>query len=61
MTPATWIRNYVTSHPSYRGDSVVTEEIAYDLMMTCKGIGEGTIACPELLGSVRICRCVFVK
>jgi glutamate--cysteine ligase catalytic subunit len=31
VTPATWIRNFITSHPTYRRDSVVTEEINYDL------------------------------
>ena len=30
----------------YKGDSVVSSEIAYDLMMTCNGIGKGTIKCP---------------
>ena len=28
VTPATWIRNYVRTHPAYKGDSVVSEEIA---------------------------------
>jgi len=28
VTPATWMRNYVRSHPAYKGDSVVTDEIA---------------------------------
>ncbi|KAJ3369351.1 hypothetical protein HDU91_007272 [Kappamyces sp. JEL0680] len=32
MTGATWIRNFVLGHPAYRHDSVVTEEINYDLM-----------------------------
>jgi len=27
VTPATWMRNFVRNHPSYQGDSVVTEEI----------------------------------
>ena len=56
LTPATWMRKFVTQHADYKGDSVISEEIAYDLMMTCKGIGEGTISCPELLGDVRIDR-----
>ena len=29
VTPATWMRNYVRTHPKYKGDSVVTDEIAY--------------------------------
>jgi glutamate--cysteine ligase catalytic subunit len=54
MTTATWIRNFVTSHEDYKGDSVVSESIAYDLMMRCKAIGEGDYPCPELHGDVRV-------
>ena len=50
ITPATWMRNFVRSHPAYKGDSIITEEIAYDLMIACKDIGEGLRSCPELLG-----------
>lgn len=28
ITPATWMRNFVRNHPAYKGDSVVTDEIA---------------------------------
>lgn len=28
VTPATWMRNFVRSHPAYKGDSVVSDEIA---------------------------------
>ena len=31
-TPATWIREFVLNHPKYKKDSVVSEEINYDLM-----------------------------
>jgi glutamate--cysteine ligase catalytic subunit len=54
MTPATWMRQYVRSHPAYRGDSVVTDEIAYDLMIACRDIGEGKLHVPELLGNIEI-------
>lgn len=33
QTPATWIRNFVRSHPDYKHDSVVSQEINYDLMV----------------------------
>ncbi|KAF8598893.1 GCS-domain-containing protein [Ceratobasidium sp. AG-I] len=33
-TPATWIRNFVRAHPAYKFDSVVSQEINYDLMKT---------------------------
>ena len=32
MTGAKWIRNFVTKHPLYNKDSIVTPEINYDLM-----------------------------
>ena len=31
-TTATWIRNFVRSHPAYEFDSVVSQEINYDLL-----------------------------
>ena len=54
LTPASWIRNEVVNHPAYKGDSVVSEEIAADLLVACKEIGEGKRACPELLGTAVI-------
>eukprot|EP01038_Epipyxis_sp_PR26KG_P007917 gene7917-10747_t len=54
LTPATWMRNFVQSHPSYKQDSIITPDIAHDLMVTCHGIGSGAIRCPDLLGDVVI-------
>ena len=54
LTPASYIRNFVTNHPSYKKDSVVSEDIAYDLLQQCKSIGEGTVEVPSLLGDVKI-------
>lgn len=54
LTAASWIRQFVTNHPGYGKDSVVSEEIAYDLLMECRDIGEGRKQCPDLLGSVKI-------
>jgi glutamate--cysteine ligase catalytic subunit len=34
QTPATWIRNFIRSHPAYKFDSVVSQEINYDLINT---------------------------
>jgi glutamate--cysteine ligase catalytic subunit len=31
ITPAAWIRNFITSHPDYKKDSRVSDEINYDL------------------------------
>ena len=50
------MRKFVESHPKYQQDSVISDEIAYDLMIACKNIGEGIIPCPEILGSVTISR-----
>jgi len=33
VTAATWIRNFVRSHPAYAKDSVVSQEINYDLLV----------------------------
>jgi glutamate--cysteine ligase catalytic subunit len=54
VTPATWMRKFVRSHPAYKGDSVVNHEIGYDLMMACKEIGEGVRHEKELLGDFYI-------
>lgn len=54
VTTATWMRNYVRSHPAYKGDSVVTDEIAYDLVRMCTDIGLGSVHVPELLGDVTV-------
>ena len=54
LTPATWMRRFVTSHHAYQQDSIISPEIAHDLMVACKEIGEGTRPCAELLGTVVI-------
>eukprot|EP00549_Striatella_unipunctata_P000406 CAMPEP_0118689790 /NCGR_PEP_ID=MMETSP0800-20121206/9691_1 /TAXON_ID=210618 ORGANISM="Striatella unipunctata, Strain CCMP2910" /NCGR_SAMPLE_ID=MMETSP0800 /ASSEMBLY_ACC=CAM_ASM_000638 /LENGTH=919 /DNA_ID=CAMNT_0006587239 /DNA_START=823 /DNA_END=3582 /DNA_ORIENTATION=- len=54
ITPATWMRNFVRSHPEYKGDSVVTDGIAYDLLKACRDIGLGKLHVPELLGDIKI-------
>jgi glutamate--cysteine ligase catalytic subunit len=54
VTTATWIRRFVQTHPQYRGDSVVTDEIAYDIIVACKEIGDGTRHESDLLGDMKI-------
>jgi glutamate--cysteine ligase catalytic subunit len=54
VTPATWMRNFVRNHPAYKNDSHVNQEIAYDLMMACKDIGEGKRHEKSLLGDFKI-------
>ncbi|KAJ8734851.1 hypothetical protein PYW08_014101 [Mythimna loreyi] len=50
-TMASWMRNFVTSHPQYNKDSVVSEKINYDLLKTAHSIQMGTFPAPTLLGS----------
>jgi len=54
MTTATYLRKFVQGHPSYAEDSVISQEIAYDLLTLCSEIGEGLTPCPELLGKETI-------
>eukprot|EP01035_Chromulina_nebulosa_P016858 gene16858-22345_t len=54
LTPATWMRQFVMNHPSYNRDSIISQDIAYDLMNACKAIGEGSLKCPELYGDIEI-------
>ncbi|KAI9886955.1 MAG: Zn finger-containing GTPase- Activating Protein for ARF [Watsoniomyces obsoletus] len=44
-TPARWIRQYVRSHKGYRGDSVVSEDVTWDLVRAVEriGCGEGVV------------------
>lgn len=32
-TAASWVRDFVRSHPAYKFDSVVSQEINYDLLV----------------------------
>lgn len=52
LTTAAWIRKFVREHPTYKFDSVVTEEIAYDLVNAAHKIAAGEMSCPELLGNL---------
>jgi hypothetical protein len=53
-TPAAWIREFVTSHPEYKADSVVSEAICHDLMRRCAEIASSAGApAPDLLPHVR--------
>ncbi|OXM75866.1 glutamate-cysteine ligase catalytic subunit [Cryptococcus neoformans Bt63] len=50
VTPATWIRRFITSHPTYKEDSIVNDEINYDLVKAVDEIERGVRHAPELLG-----------
>jgi len=49
QTAATWMRNFVRSHPAYKFDSVVSQEINYDLMVAVDDIERGVRREPGLL------------
>ena len=49
ITTATWMRRFVDAHPKYQHDSVVSEEINYDLVKALDGLERGTVRAPELL------------
>ncbi|KAJ8595689.1 GCS-domain-containing protein [Rhizopogon salebrosus TDB-379] len=49
QTPATWMRDFVRSHPSYKFDSAVNQEINYDLLVAVDEIERGVRSAPELL------------
>ncbi|ETS65023.1 hypothetical protein PaG_00475 [Moesziomyces aphidis] len=49
MTTATWIRQYVRNHPAYKGDSVVSQEINYDMIKQLDLIERGEVDAPSFL------------
>ena len=49
LTDASWIRQFVTTHPSYKQDSVVTDEIQHDLLWKIQQIANGHETCPMLI------------
>ena len=42
------MRKIVSEHPKYKFDSIVSEEIAYDLLWKIQLIASGEIKCPEM-------------
>ncbi len=52
MTTASWTRKFVSSHPDYKQDSVVSEKITYDLYKEMKMISNGEKPCPEVTGNL---------
>ena len=40
-TAASWIRSFVSNHPEYRHDSIVSESVTFDLCEAVKGL-DGT-------------------
>lgn len=49
MTTATWIRQYVRNHADYKGDSVVSQKINYDMIKQLDLIERGEVDAPGFL------------
>lgn len=49
-TTATWIREFVRDHPAYKHDSVVSQEINFDLIHAVDEIERGVRREDKLLG-----------
>lgn len=47
-TTARWVRDFISNHPQYKKDSVVSETINYDLMCTVNRVINGELDCPDL-------------
>ena len=52
MTTATYLRKYVAEHQDYKKDSVVSDQLAYDLLKHLKDVSEGEIVPVELTGTL---------
>ncbi|MEE6476612.1 hypothetical protein FKM82_011143 [Ascaphus truei] len=50
MTVARWMREFVSNHPDYKQDSVITDKMNYDLLVKCNQIANELTDCPELHG-----------
>jgi len=48
-TASTWIREFIRSHPAYKFDSVVSQEINYDLLKAIDEIERGVRKADDLL------------
>ncbi|CAF0982945.1 unnamed protein product [Rotaria sp. Silwood1] len=48
LTNASWIRQFVLLHPSYKQDSIVSEEIQYDLVWKMTQIANEHEDCPQI-------------
>jgi len=49
ITTASWMRSFIRAHPAYKFDSVVSQEINYDLIRAVDEIEQGLREVPDLL------------
>lgn len=50
MTAAAWLRKFVSVHPAYAHNSLLNQEIVFDIVESCNQIVKGTLDVPQLLG-----------
>jgi glutamate--cysteine ligase catalytic subunit len=48
LTAASFMRKFINEHPKYKFDSIVNEEIIYDLLWRIQLISTGEVKCPEM-------------
>ncbi len=53
QTAATYMRDFVMNHPQYKNDSVLTDDIVYDLVDKVNDISTEKVSPKELYGNVR--------
>lgn len=49
MTTSRWIRQFVASHPDYKQDSVISQEINYDLLKIMSQFSQNEIELLDLV------------
>jgi glutamate--cysteine ligase catalytic subunit len=55
-TMARYIRHYLQKHPDYKEDSIVSQQINYDLLKHLDEISVGKVEAPELYGDFSVIR-----
>eukprot|EP01113_Clastostelium_recurvatum_P035345 TRINITY_DN4915_c0_g1_i2.p1 TRINITY_DN4915_c0_g1~~TRINITY_DN4915_c0_g1_i2.p1 ORF type:complete len:555 (-),score=106.70 TRINITY_DN4915_c0_g1_i2:8-1672(-) len=55
MTCASWMRHFISHHPDYKQDSVVSDSIQYDLLETIEALNAGKVQIPEMFGKETVC------
>lgn len=48
------MREFILNHPDYKGDSVVSDSITYDLLQRCHAVAAGELDAPTLIGHNRL-------
>lgn len=51
LTTASWIRQFVSSHPDYKHDSYLSDKVNFDLISKIRDLAEGKAQCPEVAGA----------